>query len=181
MLYFSSKDFRAKCSKGRVIADGATIAERTVLAGTDKPNSTGLLSDQRGAAALEMTIVSLFMMLSLLLPLADLAAAGFQYISAWEALRAFGQYLQYKPPADVTNTSSWITAVHPTANAAGISDPIVACGDNTTGCSNASLLPKYYSYTTTVTFAPLVLSRWLCTSGNANPCKYTMAYSERFQ
>ena len=70
------------------------MTERT-LAGKDKLTSTTLLSDQRGAVAFEMLIVWLFMMMSLLLPLADVAIAGFQYISAWQALRAFGQYIQY--------------------------------------------------------------------------------------
>src|SRR4051812_6855110 len=86
--------------------EGSTMAERTVLSGKDKVTSTGLLSDQRGAAALEMTIVSLFMMLTLLLPLAALPTAGFRYISAWQALRGFGQSIQYSPPQDVTNVSS---------------------------------------------------------------------------
>src|SRR4051794_13087064 len=85
------------------------MAERTVLAGKNKVTSTGLLSDQRGAAALEMTIVSLFMMLSLLVPLADLAVAGFHYISAWQTLRAFGQSILYNPPPDVTKASAWST------------------------------------------------------------------------
>jgi hypothetical protein len=45
------------------------------------------IADQRGAVAFEMPIVYLFLMMSLLLPLADVAIAGFQFISAWEALR----------------------------------------------------------------------------------------------
>ena len=61
------------------------------------------IADQRGAVAFEMPFVFLFMMFSLLLPLADVAIAGFQYISAWQALRAFGQSIQYHPPPDVTN------------------------------------------------------------------------------
>jgi hypothetical protein len=40
---------------------------------------------------------------------------------------------------------------------------------------------KYYSYTTTVTFAPMVLRLVLCTSGSANPCTFTLFYTERFQ
>jgi hypothetical protein len=142
------------------------------------------IADQRGAIAVETILVYLFMVTSLLLPLADVAIAGFQYISAWQSLRAFGQYLQYNQPSDVTNTSNWSgpsTTVHSRAIAAGISDPIVVCGDNTTGCSDASLLPKYYSYTTTVTLAPVVLRSLLCTSSNANPCSFTLPYSERFQ
>ena len=71
------------------------MTERTVLAGKGKLTSTALLSDQRGAVAFEMPIVWLFMMMSLLLPLADVAIAGFRFISAWGALRDFGQCTQY--------------------------------------------------------------------------------------
>ena len=85
------------------------MTERT-LAGKDKLTSTTLLSDQRGAVAFEMPIVWLFMMMSLLLPLADVAIAGFQFISAWEALRGFGQSIQYDPPPDVTNASGWTSS-----------------------------------------------------------------------
>ena len=88
-----SKTFGIRCFKGQGNARGNTMAERTVLAGKDKVISTTLLSDQRGAVAFETLIVWLFLMMFLLLPLADVAAAGFQFISAWEALRAFGQYI----------------------------------------------------------------------------------------
>ena len=104
-----SKAFRARCFKGQGNAKGNTMTERTVLAGKDKLTSTTLLSDQRGAVAFEMLIVWLFLMMSLLLPLADVAIAGFQFISAWQALRAFGQYIQYNSPPDVTNTSGSVT------------------------------------------------------------------------
>jgi hypothetical protein len=68
-------------------------------------HKTSFMADQRGAVAFEMPIVFLFMVMSLLLPLADVAAFGFRFISAWDALRAFGQYVQYHPPPDVTSTS----------------------------------------------------------------------------
>ena len=84
--------------------------EKTVLAGKDKVTSTNLLSDQRGAVAFEMPIVWFFLMMCLLLPLADVAIAGFQFVSAWEALRAFGQSIQYDPPPDVTNASGWTSS-----------------------------------------------------------------------
>ena len=132
-----------------------------------------------------MPIVWLFMMMSLLLPLADVAVAGFQFISAWEALRAFGQYVQYHPPPDVTNTSSWTSALPTTVAGYPISNVQVLCGDTGAGaaCSstNVTFAHKYYSYTTTVTLAPMVLRSVLCTSGNANPCSFTLPYSERFQ
>ena len=143
------------------------------------------IANQRGAAALEMPIVCLFMMLSLLVPLADLAIAGFQFVSAWGALRAFGQYVQYRPPPDVTNTSSWTSTLPTTVAGYGISNVQVLCGDTNAGAvcssSNVTLPTKYYSYTTTVTLSPMVLGPVLCTSGNANPCSFTLPYSERFQ
>src|SRR4051794_12856431 len=64
------------------------------------------IADQRGAVALEMLIVYLFMVIGLLVPLADVAIAGFRFISAWEALRGFGQSIQYTTP-DFTDLSGW--------------------------------------------------------------------------
>jgi hypothetical protein len=140
------------------------------------------MADQRGAVAFETLIVISFLIFFLLLPLADVAIAGFRFISAWEALRAFGQYVQLHPPPDVTNTSSWMLPT--TVAGYPISNVQVLCGDTNAGavCSSANVtLPtKYYSYTTTVTLAPMTpwLRPLLC---NANPCSFTLPYSERFQ
>jgi hypothetical protein len=155
------------------------LTQRTVLAGKDKLTSTTLLSDQRGAVAFEMPIVWLFLMMSLLLPLADVAAAGFQFVSAWEALRAFGQSIQYNPPPDVTNASAW------TSSALAKADPRfpiqnfqLICGDTNAVCSASNTAsPKYYSYTATVTLSPMVLRPVLC---NAGSCSFTLPYSGRF-
>ena len=140
------------------------------------------IANQRGAVALEMPGVVLFLMMSLLLPLADLAIAGFQFVSAWGALRAFGQSIQYNQPPDVTNTSGWISSVVAKADPRfPISNLQVICGDTGLVCSsgnNALGSVKYYSYTTTVTLSPMVLRSVLC---NANPCSFTLPYSERFQ
>ncbi|WP_245286886.1 hypothetical protein [Bradyrhizobium sp. Tv2a-2] len=142
------------------------------------------IRDQRGAVALEMLIVYSMLMFSLFLPLADVAIAGFRYISAWEALRGFGQYIQYDPPPDVTNASSWASTASAKADPRfPISNLQVLCGDAKAVCSaaNVSAPVKYYSYTTTVTFAPMVVRSALCTSSNANPCTFTLRYTERFQ
>jgi len=151
------------------------MTERT-FAGKDKLTSTTLLSDQRGAVALEMPIVWLFMMMSLLLPLADLAIAGFQFVSARGALRNFGQSIQYDPPLDVANASGW------TASKLAKADPRfpiqnfqLVCGSSACSGTNTAS-PRYYSYTTTVTISPMVLRSVLCTSG----CSFTLPYSERF-
>lgn len=142
------------------------------------------IADQRGAVALETMIVYIFLVSFLLVPLADVAAAGFQFISAWSALRSFGQYIQYDPPPDVTNASSWASTVSAKADPRfPISNLKVFCGDANAVCSaaNVSTPPrvKYFSYTTTVTLAPIG-GFWrtvLCPTS----CTYTLLYSERFQ
>ncbi|UGY22022.1 hypothetical protein HU675_0028950 [Bradyrhizobium septentrionale] len=142
-----------------------------------------LMADQRGAVALEVPAVWLFLMLLILLPLADIAIAGFQYISARQALRNFGQYLMYNPPPDVTDLSqgSWLT----TAQSKGafdsrypMSSPQVLCNNST--CTDPKVIPKSYSYSTTITITPIVLKSVLCGTG-ANGCTFTVPYSERFQ
>jgi hypothetical protein len=140
------------------------------------------LADQRGVVAFETLIVYLFMVTGLLLPLADVAAAGFQFISAWEALRSFGQYVQYHQPADPTSTSSWVSALPTSVAGYPINNVQVLCGDTSAGAActttNVGTSPiKYYSYTTTVTLAPLLLRSVLCPTS----CTYTVPYSERFQ
>lgn len=142
-----------------------------------------LIADQRGAVALEVPAVWMFLMLIVLLPLADIAIAGFQYISARQALRNFGQYLQYNPPPDVTDLSqgSWLSTAQSKAafdSRFPISSPQVLC--NESSCTDPKVTPKSYSYSTTVTITPIVLKSVLCGSG-ANGCTFTLFYSERFQ
>jgi hypothetical protein len=144
------------------------------------------IADQRGAVALEMPAVYFFMIISLLLPLADVAIAGFKFISAREALRGFGQSILYSPPDDLTNPSSWASAALAKADSRfPIPSIQLICGDTNTACSSTNLSPpKYYSYTTTVTLTPILalMKPVLCTSGNtADPCSFTLFYSERFQ
>jgi hypothetical protein len=169
--------FRAKCFNGQGSAKGNTF---TVLSGTNKLTSATLLSDQRGAVAFETLIVWSFMMLSLLLPLADVAAAGFQYISAWQALRGFGQSIQYDKP-DFTNASGWTSGKLAKADPRfPIQQFRLVCGDANLDCSAGnSASPQYYSYATTITLSPIVLSAVLCTSSNANKCSFTLSYSEQ--
>jgi hypothetical protein len=141
------------------------------------------IADQRGAVALETLIVMSVLLFSLLLPLADIALAGFQAISAWEALRSFGQYIQYPPntPPDVTNTSAWASTLPTSVAGYPINNVQVLCGDTAAGAActsaNISLPTKYYSYTTTITLSPMVLRSVLCPSS----CTYILPYSERFQ
>jgi hypothetical protein len=171
------------------MCDSKAFGTRCVR-GQGNPRGNTLLSDQRGAVAFETISVYFFLGISLLLPLADVAVAGFQYISTWEALRGFGQSVQYAPPPDVTNVSSaWTSSVNANAATAGLQNFGIqlVCGDSNIACSATNPdstnpnKPKYYSYTTTVTLAPMVLRPVLCTSGNTNPCSFTLSYSERFQ
>ena len=164
-----------------IAASRRSVGQSTLVSHKDS-----FLADQRGAISFEVLIAFSFLMFSLILPLTDLAVAGFQYISAWEALRAFGQSIQYNTPPDVTNpgTGSWqTTAIAKADPNFPISNFQVLCGDSKAACSNPGNLnpPRYYSYTTAITLKPMVLKSMLCTSGNANACTYTLPYSERFQ
>jgi hypothetical protein len=146
------------------------------LAGKDKLTSTTLLSDQRGAVAFETLIVWLFMMMSLLLPLADLAIAGLKFISAYQALRDMGQRTQYSTfdvtdPASITN---WKSSLPTTVDGYPIS-ATVYCGDPgiEAPCA-AATWPKYYIFSTSFTLSPMVLGSVLCSTCPVN-------YSQRFQ
>jgi hypothetical protein len=140
------------------------------------------IADQRGAVSFEMLFVFSLLMLGLLLPLADVAIAGFQYISALQALRGFGQSILYSPPTDLSNTSSWTASAIAKADTNyPVSNFQLICGGGGAACSGANLAwPRYYSYSTTVTLSPLVLNSVLCTSGGGNPCQFTLTYRERF-
>ncbi|MHC2335504.1 hypothetical protein [Bradyrhizobium sp. USDA 4454] len=140
-----------------------------------------LIRDQRGAVAFEMLFVFASLMIGILVPFADLAVACYQYATAWDALRAFGQSIQYSPPQDVTNTTAWAAAATAKADSRyPIQSLTVICG--TAVCSGTNTVtPMYYSYSTTVTLNPMVLKSVLCNSGNSNACAFTLPYTERFQ
>jgi hypothetical protein len=169
------------------IAGVRTRRPQSVSIGRGRParHKEPFIADQRGAIAFETIIVYIFLVSFLLMPLADVAAAGFQYISAWEALRAFGQSIQYNTPPDVTNASSWETTAMAKADPNfPISNFQLLCGDSKAACSASNIVTatgapavKYYSYTTSITLKPLVLKSVLC----PNSCTYTLPYSERFQ
>jgi hypothetical protein len=146
-----------------------------------------LIADQRGVVAFEMPFIYFFLMMAVLLPLADLALAGFQYVSAYAALRAFGQSIQYSTPPDVTDSSSsWVTTAIAKADTRfPINSLQFMCGDTYVACTSANSdpsKPKYFYYSTTITLTPMVLRTALCNSGStSNPCAFTLYYSERFQ
>lgn len=143
-----------------------------------KRRRDSFVADQRGAAALEMPVIFLFLIFSLLLPLADLGIAGFKFISAYQALRNMGQRTQYSPPADVTDASSvssWASALPASISGYTITT-LVYCGSPgvVAPCASATTLPKYYTFTTSFTLSPMVLGWALCST-----C--TVQYSQRFQ
>lgn len=137
------------------------------------------IADQRGAVAFETMIVYIFLVSFLLVPLADVAAAGFQFISAWSALRSFGQYVQYYNPLAPDGTVTWGAGLQTTVAGHAISNLQVKCGDGGATCSPSNIAsPKYITFSTTITLAPIGVWRpVLCPTS----CTYTLAYSERFQ
>ena len=135
------------------------------------------VADQRGAASFEMVFVFGLLMLGFLLPLADVAKAGFQYLSAVQALRAFGQYIQYNNPRDPTSPGTWTSGLQTTVSGYTIGNIQVMCGSTACNSGNLGSIPKYFTFSTTVTLAPIVLRPVLC----PNSCTYTLPYSERFQ
>ncbi|MEZ2142821.1 hypothetical protein AAE026_10970 [Bradyrhizobium sp. DN5] len=135
------------------------------------------IADQRGAVAFETVFVYIFLVSFLLMPLADVAAAGFRFISAWTALRSFGQYIQYKNPPDPANPGTWVSTLQTTVAGHTIGNIQVMCGSTACNSGNLGSTPKYFTFSTTVTLAPIVLTSVLCPSG----CTYTLPYSERFQ
>ena len=148
------------------------------------------IADRRGAVSFEVIIVYIFIITTLLLPLADLAIAGFKFIAAKGALRGFGQSILYNPPPDVTNASGWVsTAIAKADSRFPIPTIQLICGDNKIACSASNpdssdpSKPKYYVYTTSITLTPMspLVKSLLCTSNNDNPCTFTLSYSERFQ
>jgi hypothetical protein len=161
-------------------SSAAANGKQPVVAAAFARRKRSFVADQRGAVAFETVLVYITLVLFLLLPLADVAVAGVQYISAWAALRSFGQYLQYNPPADVTNTSGW--PAQTTVGGYTMSNIQVLCGNTGAGAActstNVNTLPtKYYSYATTLTLSPILLKSVLCPSS----CTYTLTSTERFQ
>jgi hypothetical protein len=152
------------------------MTERTVLTGKDKSTFTTLLFDQRGVVALEMPAVALFMMIGLLVPLADLAIAGLKFISAHQALRDMGQRTQYSMPdaTDSNSITTWKSSLPTTVDGYPISAKVY-CGDPGTEAPCAGTTwPKYYTFETRFTLSPMVLGSVLCGTCTVN-------YSQRFQ
>jgi Flp pilus assembly protein TadG len=146
----------------------------------------GIAADERGAVAFETVIVYIFIVIALLLPMADIAVAAFQYLSASAALRSYATYLQSNRPPDPTDTTSdatsistWKSNLRTSSAGYSIGNLQVLCGDAGAGaaCTSTNNIVQYYSYATSVTLTPIVLSALLCPTS----CTYTLQYTERFQ
>ena len=158
----------------RLSATGS--GKRTAVEVALARHKDSFMADQRGAVAFETLIVYLFMVTSLLLPLADLAIAGFRFISAHQALRDVGQRTQYSPPdaTDLGSITNWKSSLPTTVDGYTVSAKVY-CGDPGTEAPCAGTTwPKYYTFTTSFTLSPMVLGSVLCSTCTVN-------YSERFQ
>jgi hypothetical protein len=126
-----------------------------------------------------MPIVYLFLVMGLLLPLADLAVAGIKFASAYQALRDMGQLTQYQPPPnDITSSASitsWTGSLPTSVDGYPVSAKVY-CGDPGTlaPCASSITLPKYYTFTTSFTLSPMVFQSVLCSACIVN-------YSQRFE
>ena len=120
-----------------------------VRTGRRRSRIRSFIGDQRGTAAFEMAMVYTLLVFSLLLPLADLAIAGFKFISAYQALRDMGQRTQYSPPADVTDgtvITAWKAAL-PSAISGYTVTPEIYCGSPGTvaPCASGAASPRWTS------------------------------------
>lgn len=143
-------------------------------------NKHRLLADQCGAVAFEMPFVILFIFFSFIIPIADFAVYSYKYISGFQALRDAGQYMQYHPPADVTQSYTLPASV---ATISGY--PITVqlyCGRLVNSCVGSATVasPMYYTFQTSYTISPSTLMKpVLCGSSNPN-CTFALTYTERF-
>ena len=132
------------------------------------------VEDRRGAVSFEMIIVFAVVMFSVLLPLADLAVAGFKFISAYQLLRDIGQHAQFAPPDDAANgVAAWRSSIGlpmTTADGYTVAGDVHCTGD----CASGASVSKYYTFTATFALSPIVLGNVLCSS-----C--SVSYSQPFQ
>ena len=172
--------------RGRIVMDKVQVAtararrsEVVSIGRAGRARAKGsFVADQCGAAAFETMIVYPVLAAFLLMPLAEVATTGFQLISAKMALRSFGQYVQYYNPLGPDGTVTWRPGLQTTVSGHTIGNLQVKCGDAGATCSPSNIAsPKYITFSTTITLAPIVTRRVLCPT----TCTYTLRYSERFQ
>jgi Flp pilus assembly protein TadG len=156
----------------------------------------GLLADRRGVAAFEFVLIAAFLLLVLLLPIADVGVAALRYMQVRQAMRDLGALVQYpkNQPPDLTAVSAatWTLPkmVGTFSVTVGTGFPTgenqinvtVSCGTPTAGaaagpaCTSADLsnasTPKYVWMGAVVILNPIVIKT--LTGGN-------IGYTERLQ
>ena len=158
-----------------------------------------LASDRRGVAAMEFGILSAVIIL-LLLPIADVAAAAITYIRAYQAMRNVAAWTQYNPPPDLTTPATWPRlanipvmsgfAVTPQASTVAPPQPstpgdtvniyiTALCGDPPGAACSAldaqtPTTPKWFYLSASVKMNPIFLTAPVFKGG-------TISYSVRFQ
>jgi hypothetical protein len=148
-----------------------------------------LIANERGAVALEATIIFKLLALSLLLPLVDLSIVGIQFLSGWQTLSSFGEYAQtyaedpnHSP--DFSNLSGWTSKLRTSWNSNKVVSALqVVCGDANPAvqCSPGNTNPpRRLVYQTTVTLNFMWLGPLFKCSNNT-PCPKTLTQSEPFQ
>jgi hypothetical protein len=163
------------------------------------------IANRRGAVAFETLIVISLVMIPLLLSLADLGTACFQFLSGWQTLSSFGEYAQNytkNNPPDYSNISGWASNLRTSWTLNGRTTGVdsstlqVVCGDTTPPnppppCSQINNgPPRRFLYTTTVNLWLRLLGPffkqpdgsggWIKCS-NHTPCSVPLHYSEPFQ
>jgi hypothetical protein len=157
----------------------------------------GLLVDRDGAAAFEFIVIAAFLIIVLLLPIADVAVAALRYMQVRQEMRDLGALVQYNPPADLTKPGTAWTTLPTTAGTFSVTigtgfptsenqiNINVYCGtppltgvapDPLSACKSADLsttsTPKYVWMGAVVKLNPIVIKT--ITGGN-------VGYTERLQ
>jgi hypothetical protein len=157
-----------------------------------RSHKKSLIANQRGAVAFETVIVMALVLFPLFLSLADLATAGFQFLSGWQTLSSFGEYAQnyaQNNPPDYSNISAWTSNLQTSWTVNGRTTGVnsttlqVTCGDANppSPCSQSNNdPPRRFLYTTTVNLSLMWLG-WAFSCSNNTPCPKTLQHSEPYQ
>jgi hypothetical protein len=132
-------------------------------------------------------------MFFMLMPLADVAIAGFQLLFGWQTLSSFGEYAQnyaQNHPPDYNDISGWTSNLRTSwmlnGRATGVDNSTlqVICGDANppNPCSQSNTVPpRRFLYQTTVSLPLMTPLRSLFQCSNNTPCSFPLKYSEPFQ
>jgi hypothetical protein len=110
--------------------------------------------DCRGVAALEFSVIVTLLVL-LLMPITDFARAASQYLQAYQRLREVGAYVQYNPPPDPNNASTWEANIATLISQFGITNGSVTIQCASGSNCQASLGTRAITLSGTITIAPI--------------------------